>query len=198
MNGKIDLFIFDEGGVMIRDFYVLPAMAAKLGIDEKELTTAFKPDLGDFSRGKISTAELWRHFSEHWNIQVPEDYFATLFDPKPEPGSFELVAELAQRYRVVCGTNTIKSHHEINGKRGFYNGFHAVYASHLMGKAKPEPDFWTAILAIEKVAPDRAFFIDDSSVNVEAARSLGLQAWLFKGADSLRLYLTSIGILDQA
>ena len=180
MKCPIDLFIFDEGGVMIRNFYVIPAMAAKMGLEEKELVTLLKPDLAGISGGKYSGSEFWARFAVRTGIAVPEDYFATLFAPEPEPGSFELVADLAQEHRVVCGTNTIDSHHAINLERGFYRGFHAVYASHIMGRVKPDPEFWNNILAAEKTTPERSFFVDDSKANVEAALTLGIRAVLFQ------------------
>jgi putative hydrolase of the HAD superfamily len=195
VNRPIDLFIFDEGGVMIQNFYVIPSMAAKMGIEEKELIALLKPDLAGMSAGRLGGAEFWKRFADRTGIEVPEDYFATLFDPAPTPGSFELVADLAREHRVVCGTNTIESHHSINMERGFYRGFHAVYASHLMGRVKPEPAFWTDILAAEGRSPESAFFVDDSPANVEAARALGIMAELFQGVESLRRVLEDLGAL---
>ena len=77
-----------------------------------------------------------------------------------------------------------------------YEGFHAVYASHIIGQAKPDAEFWTEILAAEKVSPERTFFVDDMEANIEAARKLGITSWLFTGADELRGHLERIGELD--
>ena len=182
---------------MIRNFQVVPAMAAKLGLAESELVTLLRPDLAGLSAGRYTGTEFWNRVATRTGIVVPEDYFATLFNPQPEPGSFELVADLARGNRVVCGTNTIDSHHEINLERGFYRGFHAVYASHLMGRVKPDPAFWTDILAAESVEPERSFFVDDSPVNVEAARSLGIRAEVFQGVDNLRRLFEDLGALES-
>ncbi len=194
--GNFDLFIFDEGGVMIRNFYVIPAMAKVMGFEEKELITLLKPELGAYSRGKISGRQFWKNFTTRTGIAVAEDYFASLFRPEADERSFALMRELARTTRTVCGTNTIDSHHEINSRLGMYEGFHAVYASHIIGQAKPDAEFWTKILAVENVSPERTFFVDDTETNVEAAGRLGMTAWLFKGADDLRGHLVSIGELD--
>lgn len=192
---SIELFIFDEGGVMIRGFYVIPAMAQRLGLAENELLDLLRPDLGGLSIGAYGSAEFWRRFSARTGIVPEEDLFANLFSPSPQPGSFELVSELAATYRVVCGTNTIDCHHEVNLRMGMYRGFHAVYASHLIGTAKPDPEFWEIILRAEGVKAEHCFFIDDSEVNVEAARSLGMIAHRFTNASDLRTELVARGLL---
>lgn len=197
-RNPFDLFIFDEGGVMLRDFYVVPAMAERMGMPEKELIALLKPDLGDYSRGRLDGRGFWERFAARTGIVPAEDWFASLFNPSPMPGSFELVGELAQGCRVVCGTNTIDSHHEHNLSHDYYRGFHTVYASHLIGFAKPDTAFWKHILAAEKVEAARCFFVDDMQANIDAARSLGIHAFLFKEAESLRAHLAGIGVLESA
>jgi glucose-1-phosphatase len=190
---EIDLFIFDEGGVMIRDFYVLPEMARLLGLDQGTLGEMIRPDMGDYSRGRIDGAEFWRRFSLRTGIRPGADYFASLFHPSPIQESFALVKELAARHRIVCGTNTIDSHHGYNGSHGYYEGFHKVYASHLLGEAKPDREFWLAILEEERVSPERCFFVDDMQANIDAAASLGMETWLFSDPIALRTHLEALG-----
>lgn len=190
-----DLFIFDEGGVMVQNFYVVPEMARRMGMAEKELLALLRPELGAYSRGRITGTEFWKNFTARTGITPAEDYFASLFTPVADPESFALIRDLARKKRTVCGTNTIDSHHETNKKLGLYEGFHAVYASHIIGQAKPDAEFWRAILAVEKVSPERTFFVDDTEANVEAARSLGIVSWHFKNAKELRAHLAAKGVL---
>ncbi|MCX8014374.1 MAG: HAD-IA family hydrolase, partial [Rectinema sp.] len=105
----------------------------------------------------------------------------------------QIVRRLARHHRVVCGTNTIDCHHEINIRLGMYEPFHAVYASHLMHVAKPDPDFWRYILRAEGVHPEEAFFTDDSQENVDAALALGIHARLYTDAESLARQLRDCG-----
>jgi FMN phosphatase YigB (HAD superfamily) len=94
--------------------------------------------------------------------------------------------------RVVAGTNTIAPHYDIHLRRGDYDIFDIVYASHLMGLAKPDPAFYTCILEHESCSADRAVFIDDFPENVEAARALGIGSLLFTGAEQLKKDLTAL------
>jgi len=189
----IDLFIFDEGGVLIRDYNVLPGAATALGMSSDELRRLLPPEMAAYSRGTIDNTEFWKRFTARTGIAPKEDYWRTLFKPTRDEPTFAIVRELAAKSRVVCGTNTIDCHHAINEELGMYEPFHVVYASHLIGFAKPDPAFWLHILDKEGISPERAFFVDDSADNVEAARNLGLVARLYTGATQLRADLLELG-----
>ena len=76
--------------------------------------------------------------------------------------------------------------------RGDYALFDRVYASHLMGWAKPSPEFWKVILKEEQRRPDETVFIDDFSENIEAARSVGINAVHYRDLDTLKAEIRSI------
>lgn len=189
----MDLYIFDEGGVLIRNHMVLGDVAAAMGMERETLLGLLPPDMILMSNGEIGSGEFWRRFEARTGIKVERNWWADCFKPTRDEPTFALVRELALGARTVCGTNTIDCHHEINVKLGMYEPFHAVYASHIMHRSKPDPLFWREILESEGVAPERAFFTDDSPKNVEAARALGLRAFLYTDAASLRKDLLSVG-----
>ncbi|OQB97088.1 MAG: Alpha-D-glucose-1-phosphate phosphatase YihX [Spirochaetes bacterium ADurb.Bin110] len=189
----IDLYIFDEGGVLIRNHMIMGDVADALGLDMATFLEFIAQDIKPLSRGSIDSAEFWRRFSDRTGIKPSENYLKTLFRPLPDEDTFSLVDELSKKARVVCGTNTIDSHHEINLKLGLYSPFHAVYASHIIGHIKPEPEFWQHILEEEGVSAQRTFFTDDSEDNIQAASSLGIQAVRYIDADHLRRTLFELG-----
>ncbi|MBU0926177.1 MAG: HAD-IA family hydrolase [Spirochaetes bacterium] len=189
----IDLYIFDEGGVLIRNHMILNDVAAAMGMEPGALRGLLPPDMGPFSRGDIDEAEFWRRFEARTGIKPAEKYWATRFKPTRDEPTFALVRELARGARVVCGTNTVDSHHVINEELGMYECFHAVYASHIIHRVKPEPGFWLDILEAEGVSPERAFFTDDSQENVDAAEALGIRSRLYTDAETLRRDLVALG-----
>ena len=194
----IELYIFDMGGVLCRDFDIGPEAAKRLGIGVADFRAFMEPDLMPFMRGDIDGAEFWRRFGARAGLGIREDYWTTLFRPRLDMPTADLVRGLAvgaaaRGARVVCGTNTIAEHYAIHREGGQYEGFHAVYASHLMGRAKPEPEFWLDILEAEGVPPERAFFVDDFPENVEAAGALGIESRLYVSADVLRADLLALG-----
>lgn len=195
----IELYIFDQGGVISRDFMIAPEAARRLGIGVEDFHRLIEPDMQAFMRGELMAKEFWARFSARSGLAIGEDYWATLFHPRVDEPTYGLVEELraglkaAGRGRVVGGTNTISEHYAVHCAQGEYGCFDFVYASHLMGRAKPEPGFWHYILEKEGVPPEKAFFTDDFPENVEAAAALGLNARLYEGAEGLRRDLLELG-----
>ncbi len=187
------LFIFDMGGVLARDFDIAPDAARLLGMDVSELRAAWEPLMMPFMRGELCAAEGWERFEKSTGRRASEDYWQTLFRPKVDDEVLALIRGLGASERVVCGSNTIDSHYRILRERGFYDCFHAVYVSNLLGRAKPEPGFWLSILEAEGIEAKDAVFIDDMEENVRAAAALGMEAIHFIGAamlaDRLKAYL---------
>ncbi len=74
----------------------------------------------------------------------------------------------------------------------FVTGHHPSYE---VGARKPEARYYERVLARTGLAPHELLFVDDREENVDAARTLGLPAVLFTGADALRRELVLHGIL---
>jgi putative hydrolase of the HAD superfamily len=195
----IELFIFDMGGVVCRDFDIVPAAAARLGMPAEEFRIRAAPAMPAFMRGEIDAEEFWWRFEAATDIRPGEDYWTTLFSPTVDEPTERLIRELKDGgpVRVVCGTNTIDAHYRIHRGLGQYDCFDWVYASHLMGSAKPDPEFWLRILREEGTDPERAFFVDDNPENVDAAKALGIESRLYVSAAALRRDLLAIGVLGD-
>jgi FMN phosphatase YigB (HAD superfamily) len=189
----IDLYVFDEGGVMIRGHMVMQNVAEEMGIAGAVLRSLLPPDIYALQRGEIDSAEFWNRFAARTGVAPERNWLEVCFRPRRDEPTFALARELAAGARVVCGTNTIDCHHETNEALGMYDCFHAVYASHLMHRMKPEPGFWLDILQAEGATAERTFFTDDSAENVVAARALGIRSFLYSDAEGLRRDLLSVG-----
>jgi HAD superfamily hydrolase (TIGR01509 family) len=189
----IELCIFDMGGVLCRGFDIAPGAAAALGMPVAEFRRFAAPLMHPFMRGELAADEFWRRFEAASGRRAEEDYWATLFAPTLDGPTAELVLELRSRgARVVCGTNTIPIHYAMHQALGQYDCFDRVYASHLLGLAKPDGAFWLRILREEGVRADRAFFVDDYPENVEAAAELGIESRLYVSAAELRVQLAGV------
>jgi FMN phosphatase YigB (HAD superfamily) len=183
------LFIFDMGGVVSRATDVVPAIARHLGLADAEFLRLAGEDLAGLQVGSVSPALFWRRFARTSGIPVRDELWGRFFRPVPDPEVVAVIGALKSRGRVVCGTNTIEPHYAIHTVLGDYGCFDAVYASHLIGAAKPDPAFYLRILREEGAAPEQTFFVDDVAKNVEAARRLGIAACVFTGARDLAALL---------
>ncbi|MBP5587227.1 MAG: HAD family phosphatase [Treponema sp.] len=186
------LFIFDMGGVVTTTF-LMDELYKKIGITQekfKEICCKKRKIFDELEKGIITSVEFWREFNlrlKSYKIApVKNDLFRLYFHPVLNDETVKIISSLKKKHRVVCGTNTIQSHWENHMERGDYSFFDQTYASNKIGEAKPDVEFFKVILEAEGYKPEDAFFTDDRIENIDAARSLGINAVLFTDADSLK------------
>ena len=186
------LFIFDMGGVVVNNCSLWPDVARAVGVDDVDYRSVYGRLLQAAHRGDISSMENLRIMAARAGRPVPqENYWQKFFHPDMCPGTVQLIESLKScGQRVVCGTNTIDVHYQYHIDHHEYDCFDAVYASNLLGQAKPDITFWHAIRNAEKYAFEDMFFFDDMIDNVAAAASLGIKAHQFttsaEAADYIR------------
>ena len=185
------------GGVLTYNTDVFPTIINYLGITEEEFITYSGENLRKLLNGKISTNEFWTKFSLKYGKKVKEELFGKFFNPKLNDGTKDLIKQLKDISRVVCGTNTLDSHYYYHLKHGDYDIFDTVYASNIIGLLKPDPDFYWYILKSEGVKPEEAVFIDDTEENVLSAQEIGINSILFTDSDSLKTRLKNLMIIHK-
>ncbi len=180
------LYIFDMGGVVLKNVFEMADIlkAHKLNLDV--MTLYRESFMDDYSSGKIDELQYWTSFNEKYGTEIAAPQWGLRFNPELDNTMVNLINSLKTGNRVVCGSNTIAPHWQFSLNRGDYECFHKVYASHLMGVAKPDGQFWKQILEEEGYSVADTVFIDDFSENVSAAESLGIKSILFKDFDTLR------------
>jgi putative hydrolase of the HAD superfamily len=190
------------GGVMVRDYHMAPELLPFLGLTEKSFADADKrlhDALVSHGLGEISEDDFWALYTEITGKVLPshnEPLFGKFFHPKMDEPTVKVVEELkAAGMRVVVGTNVIDAHYKIHQKLNQYAVFDRVYASHLMGLAKPDPAFYAYILNAEGIQSGEAFFTDDVAENVNVASALGFNAFVYTNAVTLKEQLLSLGLL---
>lgn len=181
----IKLFIFDMGGVVSRNTNMVPEVSAYLEFDGATMIDLARDDFKELTTGRITVGEFTQRFSKKSGRVIKDDLLTRFFSPELDPDVVATIHSLKSRARVVVGTNTIAPHYEVHRQRDDYHIFDAVYASHLMGQAKPDREFYSYILEKEECPPDQAVFIDDIEINVEGAGKLGIRALHFTGASQL-------------
>ena len=80
----------------------------------------------------------------------------------------------------------------------FMNWFDGCVISGIEGVAKPDRRIFDILLGRYDLEPRAAVFIDDSAPNVDAARSLGMNAIRFASAVQLRRELHLLGVAGMA
>lgn len=189
------LVICDLGGVVCKSSNVIPAIAHRLHLLPEEFSQLMAKEIEFLHRGKIAAAEFWRVFSQKTGYPVHGDLWEEEFHPVIDHEVLKALAAIRGKVRVVAGTNTIASHYHVLANTGVFSWFDAIYASHELGWAKPEPAFYRAILRQEGVRPKEALFIDDTQANVDGAKRLGLHAVIFKGVEDLMQVFEDLNLI---
>ncbi len=190
------LYIFDMGGVLCRDFNNIPVISAYLGITEENFFVCAGENFRELLNGKINSNEFWVRFSLRYGKKVKEELFGKFFNPGIIQRTKDIIEQLRNNSRVVCGTNTIDSHYYYLLSQGSYDIFDEVYASNLMGISKPDPDFYWHILRKEGIKPENTIFVDDIEENIISAQKIGINSILFTDADSLKRQIKTLSLYE--
>lgn len=111
-----------------------------------------------------------------------------------------LAASKRSNLRNVMGTNNDPMRTQfIAEDLGFADRMDRIFASGLMGIAKPDEGFFDMVSDELSVEPDEMLLIDDNQDNIEAAEACGWQVHWFDGQDyaALEEKLDEIGALEE-
>jgi glucose-1-phosphatase len=199
------LVLFDIGGVIIDlDFHdARRTLESEYQMDPEtflELTrSGFKGEVLSVTEkamiGAIGTQEYLRAFQDGCKYLVPleivERLRASMLGPE-RPEMLELLDQLRKHIPIAAFTNTMALHWDLLMDRERYRFpqlFSTIFASHLIGDAKPRTEAFQKVLSALGVNPEEVVFIDDSEVNVSGAAQLGIKGIVFKSVESLRAEL---------
>lgn len=187
---NIKNIIFDLGGVILNlDFKKTELAFAAAGIGNfNEYYTLYSatPLFEQLETGKISTGNFYDEFRNIIKTNLTNDdiafaWNAMLLDFPPERINF--LKEIRKKYRIYLLSNTNQIHHEAftkifrqqTGTYNFDDLFIKAYYSHKLGLRKPSKEIFDLVLKNENLNAAETLFIDDSIVNVESAKTLGMQ-----------------------
>jgi putative hydrolase of the HAD superfamily len=192
---NIKNIIFDLGGVILNiDFTVTQREFVKLGIQNIDETFGQYHQIGffdQFDRGEIDENEFLLNaqklFPPHVSQQqIVDAWNAMLFDLPPK--RFEYLQMLGKKYRLFLMSNTNSIHHqayqklvsETYGIEGLDSLFEKAYYSHKVKMRKPEKRFFDLILNENGLNASETLFVDDTSINTDAAEKYGIKGLFLK------------------
>ncbi len=121
------------------------------------------------------------------------DAWYSIFDQPIIPDA--TLASLARIVQMWTLSNTNKLHFDFMLRHfTFLRHFEGFVLSHEVGAMKPDARIFLAALEKTRARPEDVLFVDDQEVNVQAARSLGIDAFQFRGLDDLIPALMSRGL----
>jgi epoxide hydrolase-like predicted phosphatase len=217
---EIEHFIFDFGGVMIENTYVIKNL---INIIENDLKTTIPRSDDSYYRkifrqlgaGLITSRQfLEKIFDKYYypsqkkNTSLPPkhvnvDYYLELWFQLYSKFSHlssemrDIVQQLHQAgYVVSLMSNSFDVHVRSNELRGFYNMFDHVFLSNEIGLRKPDLEKYKYVINKLNTKPKKCIFIDDKLQNLIPARQLGMLVLRFESIEKFKQQLKDLGIKD--
>lgn len=189
----LESIIFDLGGVIIDIDYNKPIEEfKKLGVtnfedffsQNKQNNLIDKLEKGEINANdfrneirKISSKNLKdEEIDNAWN--------SILIGHRPE--AIEYIVKLKKNYKIFLLSNSNEIHYkvysqELKNKFNFESYdqlFDKAYFSFKIGMRKPDLEIYEKIINTHNLNPSKTLFIDDSPINIDSAKKLGIKTIL--------------------
>ena len=198
----IRAIFWDVGGVLLTnawDHTQRIQALERFQIDQKEFYDRHEMVVSSFERGKITLDEyLDRTVFFRPRSFKREEFRDVMFSlSEPLPGMLEFAQSLTNTGKYLMGTINNESR-ELNyfrmEKFGLRKIFRLFFSSCFVGLRKPEPDIYRLALETTQVPAEECCFIDDRSINVEAAARIGMRSIEMDALEQLRTDLGKLGV----
>ena len=204
----ISTILFDADGVMQRTAVGWEdELAALLGdrseVDRDRFLDAIRAAEVPTMNGKTDIAEAMRGVLEEFDVQTDVDDVLEMWTRIERDLSMVAAVQELRQGDVRCYLATNQQTRRakwMRGNLGYEETFDRQFYSCELGLAKPDPAYFTAILAELDVEPATVLFVDDTAVNIDGANSVGLHAELFRrhgGRAALEEILRSYVVLGR-
>ncbi len=198
----ITTILFDLGQVLIRLGDEGPVATAWLSDDTPfSLKEWFHSPTGlAFERGELAPQLFAETLIHDLALNTTPEQLLAHFRAWPQgwfEGATDILTVLSDRYELAVLSNTNALHYPRLIEEFALNRYIAeqnIFASHRIGKAKPDPACFNYVLAQLDCPAECVLFLDDSPANIISARSVGMQAEQVTGPE-LSQVLTRTGVL---
>lgn len=152
----------------------------RFGMEYSELMDILYKNWDKATVGKISYKQYWKELGEKLNTD-PEEIKNLTIDTFPVDNRIiELIDKIKDRYTIVMLSNQIEDWLEkVIDDNFLRDKFHYFINSYHVEAKKPDKKIFIAALKRSGSKPEETLFIDDSIVNIAAAKQLGMHTIQF-------------------
>ncbi len=149
----------------------------------------------DVITGALTLPQIHRQLVETQGLTLDFSEFETAWlEPYSQamPGMASLLGKLSEHYRLVLLSNVDRYYFDVvRAMHAELEHFEWLLPSCDLALAKPDPRIFRHVCQLSGALPSRCYFIDDTLVNVEAAKTLGFRTHWFRGVEELVKELVS-------
>lgn len=193
--------IFDLNGVLIKSEFLSTRLNKEFGVPEEEVVAALKDVMPKIRKpGAGDAFYYWEPYLRKWGLSLTrEKFFSFWFKGESlVPEIVELVKKLRDKgIKVFILSNNFAERTNYYRKNfpeifSSLNEFDAVYFSWETGFVKPDDRAYKKILQDHSLKPEECVYFDDSKLNVEVARKLGMDAHKFESIKKTKVCLQDL------
>ncbi|HKU15043.1 MAG TPA: HAD family phosphatase [Steroidobacteraceae bacterium] len=199
----IRVVLFDVGGVLVQ----LSGVATVMSWVADRWTPAdvwhrwlHSPAVRAFETGRSDAETFAADLVAELQLGVEPALFLDSFAGWPSglfPGVHDLVARLPRHVTPALLSNSNSLHWpRVLDDFGLGSLFEHRFVSHLTGFIKPDRAAFEHVIRTLGCEPSSVFFLDDNLVNVEAARSAGMQGAHVVGVEGAECALRTAGVIS--
>ena len=175
------------------------------GLTPAQFEPRYWADRNAYDEGKLTGIAFWRKFLHDAGMPPNPEKAEELnrWDARywttENPAMLAWQLALQQRGLLTAILSNMGDNVLANVEREFnwIQRFDVLIWSFQLGIAKPDPAIYRHTLNKLSVRPQETLFIDDKQANIDAARTLGINAVLFLNKDRLRADLIAQGLDAQ-
>jgi HAD superfamily hydrolase (TIGR01509 family) len=201
-ENEFDVLLFDLGGVLMNfaGFEelagLLPGSPHRSEVRDRWIRSK---SVQLFERGEITPQQFADGVIEEFRLDLTPKEFLTNFVEwahGPYSGAISLLTSLRNDFRIAALSNSNELHTPLHRRR-FEGAVDTFFFSDEIGLVKPDREIFDFVIRDLAVSPRRIAFFDDTPVNIEAAREVGLTAYLVDGIVAVKNQLQLLDLLDS-
>lgn len=192
VRAMFDAVFFDFGGVILSSpFEAFAVYEQRVGLPPDAVRTinATNPDdnaWARFERSEIDVAEFVATFEREaleLGFELSGADVLACLDGELRPEMVDVVRRCSADYTTALLTNNVVTMDAANlgansaGHHAFgdvLSVFDVIVESSVVGRRKPQPEFYELACELAEVEPSRVVFLDDLGINLKPARAMGM------------------------
>jgi len=151
-----------------------------------------------FKKGELTENQFWDLTRQEFNLSLSNQQIFELILSSYQVN--QNVVDTVKKVRelgiktCICTNNFPTRINALNHKFNFLSDFDVQVFSYQIGAIKPDPKIFQALIGKSGCQPSEIIFADDKQENVDSAKSLGINAFLYTSFDAFISELRKLGV----
>jgi len=203
--GRVVVFDYGEVLSMSQSEHDKLGILGTAGASADTFWPAYWKHRDDLDHGTVTIPDYWTRVGAELGLEFGPAQLQRLWAIdfrswiSVEPGSIDILDDLhAGGTRLALLSNAGFDYGDAFRRAPFARYFEQIFVSAEVGMLKPDPEIYRHVARELGIEPSAMVFVDNKSVNVEGAESIGVTGHVFTGVGDLRAFLTNLAEGDAA